>query len=105
MLDAVALKLRSRIPDAPRERARGLVRALGRVESVRWDAQGNLWSVNMTLPLIVPEAPGVLTENFATFDLNKSSYSATLINGVTPQMKIVGPFVEVSIGSSSRRLF
>ena len=42
MLDAVALKLRSRIPDAPRERARGLVRALGKVESVRWDAQGNL---------------------------------------------------------------
>jgi hypothetical protein len=59
-----------------------------------WDAQGNLWSVNMTLPLIVPEAPGVLTENFATFDLNKSSYSATLINGVTPQMKIVAPFPE-----------
>lgn len=57
-----------------------------------WDAQGNFWSVNMTLPIVAPEAPGVLTEAFATFDLNKSSYSATLFNDVKPQAKVVKPF-------------
>jgi DNA polymerase-3 subunit delta' len=45
MLDAVAVKLRSRVANAPQQdlaKTRRLVAALRRVEATRWDAQGNL---------------------------------------------------------------
>lgn len=45
-----------------------------------WDSQGQLWHSSLGLPWNVFELPGVLMEEFATYDLLKGSYSATIFN-------------------------
>ncbi|MES2257084.1 MAG: DUF1329 domain-containing protein [Pseudomonadota bacterium] len=50
-----------------------------------WDAQNQLWHSGMTMPMLVPEYPALLSYPFSIQDLLKGSYSATLVNGEATQ--------------------
>lgn len=54
-----------------------------------WDAQGQLWHTNVALPWVVYELPGVLMEEFGTYDLLKGAYSATIFNDMKVQFQQV----------------
>ena len=42
-----------------------------------WDAKGVLWHVGHALPFIAPELPGVVSQPYIIYDLNKGGYVAS----------------------------
>lgn len=56
-----------------------------------YDAGGKLWHINIGMPTIMTEFPGVFMENFETVDLLKGAYSSVLWNEVSPKYRMVDP--------------
>jgi hypothetical protein len=55
-----------------------------------WDAGGQLWHIGYSLPLIVPELPGVIAFPYVIYDLLKGGYeTASLFNGQQRHYQIV----------------
>lgn len=59
-----------------------------------WDSQGKLWHTGMNFPWIVYELPGVLAMEFATYDLNKGSYTAMTFGEMAVHYKAVPRYPE-----------
>ena len=59
-----------------------------------WDAQGKFWSMTLTFPWIVYEGPGVMAEEFTTYDLIKGSYSLVTFGESAVQYELTKPFPE-----------
>ena len=50
-----------------------------------WDANGQLWHTGYTLPVIIPEHPGVITAPFVIYDLVKRGYAASSLFNERPR--------------------
>ncbi len=57
-----------------------------------WDAQGQLWRMQVGLPFVAADAPGVFTISFANFNLLTGVWVlSTIWNEASPKYKLVDP--------------
>lgn len=57
-----------------------------------YDANGQLWHINVGAQTVMFEYPGTFLENFQTIDIIKNSYSSVIWNETRPQWKMMPPW-------------
>lgn len=61
-----------------------------------YDASGKLWRTQHAVPFVAPEIPAVVTQTWATFNLQAGTWMVNnLYNDLTTQYKVVAPRPEV----------
>jgi hypothetical protein len=58
----------------------------------RWDANGQLWRMPFTVPVVLPDLPGVVTMAWGTYELLTGAYYVNgIVNEQATQYKVVEP--------------
>jgi hypothetical protein len=68
----------------------------------RWDAKGQLWKTVWTLPVLMPDVPGVVVPTFGFYDLVSGAWFANnLVNEKSSHYKIMPRYSDANFTAES----